>query len=386
MSKRFFSLVLFVVLLLSACAPATTPAPASTSASEPATSPTQAQSEPASSSGEVIVLNGAGATFPLPVYTEWIQMYKKVQPNVEINYQGIGSGGGQKAILDGTVDFAGSDSLLKDDQYAQMPDLQMLPMLAGAVVPIYNLPGVDKLVLDGKTLAAIYRGEITKWNDPAIVALNPDVDLPDEAITAVHRSDGSGTTEIFTSYLGAVSEAWKNEVGIGKAVEWPVDALGNGIGGKGNPGVAQAVQSTPYSIGYVELAYAKSNNIPAAMLKNAAGKVVEANAETMQAAMAAFADAFDERLTAKIVNAPGDKSWPIMGYTYLIIHMSEYQDCAKAKALIDFIKWAVTDDAAAQKAAELGYAALPDAVREMVLQKLAEVTCNGTPVCADCAK
>lgn len=327
-----------------------------------------------------IVLNGAGATFPLPVYSEWIQMYKSVAPDVTINYQGIGSGGGQKAMLDGTVDFAGSDSLLKEEQYQQMPDLQMLPMLAGAVVPVYNLPNVDSLVLDGPTLAAIYLGKITRWNDPAIAQLNPGLTLPDEPITVAHRSDGSGTTEIFTSYLSAVSQEWKDQVGVGKAVEWPVDAIGQGIGGKGNPGVAQAVQSTPYSIGYVELAYAKSNGIPAVKLVNAAGNVVEANAETMQNAMAALANAFDERLTAIIVNAPGEKSWPIMGYTYLIIHMKENPDCAKTKALLEFIRWAITSPEAVQKAADLGYASLPEAVQQKVLAKLQQVECNGQKV------
>ncbi len=335
--------------------------------------------QPAGSAG-AITLNGAGATFPLPVYTEWIQMYKAVQPDVTLNYQGIGSGGGQKAILDGTVDFAGSDSLLKDDQYAQMPDLQMLPMLAGAVVPIYNVPGVDDLVLDGPTLVDIFMAKITNWNDPAIAALNPDAQLPDAPIVVAHRSDGSGTTEIFTSYLGAVSQEWTDNVGVGKAVEWPADANGQGVGGKGNPGVAQAVQSTPNSIGYVELAYAKSNGITFADMINAAGNRVTANAETMQDAMAAFADAFSDRLTAKIVNAPGEKSWPIMGYTYMIIHMQENQDCAKTKALLDYIQWAISDPAAAQKAADLGYATLPDAVRDLVMAKLQEVQCNGQKV------
>ncbi len=328
-------------------------------------------------SGGPIILNGAGATFPLPVYTEWIQMYKSVRPDVTLNYQGIGSGGGQKAILDGTVDFAGSDSLLKDDQYARMPDLQMLPMLAGAVVPIYNLPGADSLVLDGPTLAGIYMAQITTWNDPAIAALNPGLQLPDEPIVVAHRSDGSGTTEIFTAYLGAVSREWADNVGVGKAVEWPADAGGQGVGGKGNPGVAQAVQSTPYAIGYAELSYAKANHIPFAEMVNAAGNRVTANAETMQDAMAAFADAFDEHLTAQIVNAPGEKSWPIMGYTYIVIHMQENTNCGKTKALIEYIQWAISDQGAAQKAADLGYATLPDAVRDLVMAKLQQVECNG---------
>jgi len=333
-----------------------------------------------SAGGEAITLTGAGATFPLPVYTEWIQMYKSVQPNVTLNYQGIGSGGGQKAILDGTVDFAGSDSLLKASQYQKMPDLQMLPMLAGAVVPIYNLPGVEKLVLDGPTLVNIYMAKIDKWDNPAIAKLNPGLNLPNKPIIVVHRSDGSGTTEIFTSYLGAISPAWKNNVGVGKAVEWPADKKGQGIGGKGNPGVAQAVKSTPYSVGYVELAYAKANNIRFADLVNVAGNEVTASAATMQDAMAAFANAFDKRLTAQIVNAPGKNSWPIMGYTYLVLHMQENKNCGKTKALLDYIRWALSDQAAGQKAADLGYATLPGPVRDLVLAKLHEVKCNGQVV------
>ena len=368
MRKVVWSILLIVALALTACEATPTQAPA------------EATSASAEADAESVTLNGAGATFPLPVYTEWNQMYRSVQPNVTVNYQGIGSGGGQKAILDGTVDYAGSDSLLKDDQYAQMPDLQMLPTLAGAVVPIFNIPDVDKLTLDGPTLVDIFMAKITNWSDPAIAELNPDVTLPDQPITVAHRSDGSGTTEIFTSYLGAVSEDWTNNVGVGKAVEWPADGIGQGIGGKGNPGVAQAVQSTPYSIGYVELAFAKSNDIPMASMINVAGNEVTASAETMQDAMAAFADAFDERLTAKIVNAPGENSWPIMGYTYLIIHMTENSDCAKTQALLDYIEWAISDQAAAQKAEELGYATLPAAVRDLVDAKLHEVECNGQKV------
>lgn len=378
------SLLVVAVLALSACGGKSSSTPQPTAAAEGSSNvqPTAAaESGGSAESSGPVVLNGAGATFPLPVYTEWIQMYKSVAPNVTINYQGIGSGGGQKAILDGTVDFAGSDSLLSEKQYQQMPDLQMLPMLAGAVVPVFNIPNVDSLVFDGPTLANIYLGKITKWNDPAIAKLNPGVQLPDETIIVVHRSDGSGTTELFTSYLGAVSQEWKDKVGIGKAVEWPADAAGHGVGGKGNPGVAQAVQSTPYSIGYVELAYAKSNHIPMAKMINAAGNLVEANAESMQDAMAAFANAFDERLTARIVNAPGEKSWPIMGYTYLVIHMKNNPDCAKTKALLDYIQWAITSPKAAQKAAELGYAALPKPVQQKVLAKLHEVECgNGQKV------
>lgn len=334
-----------------------------------------------------ITLNGAGATFPWPIYTEWIFAYQYVDPSVTINYQGIGSGGGIKAIKDGTVDFAGSDSLLKDEDYADRPDLQMLPVLAGAVVPIYNVVGRDGerikgLILDMPTLVDIYMAAIKKWNDPQIVTLNPDLkdQLPDAIITVVHRSDGSGTTEIFTTALAGVSEEWKQTVGAGKAVEWPVDKAGNGIGGKGNPGVAAVVQNTPNSIGYVELTYAVSNNIEFAKMINAAGNVVEANAETLQSAMSDFGTAFNERLAIQsISNGKGAKSWPICGYTYLIISM-EQTDCVKAKALISYIKWSLTDPGAAKRAADLGYATIPQTVRDLVLAKLREVKCGGQPV------
>ncbi|HMN62429.1 MAG TPA: phosphate ABC transporter substrate-binding protein PstS, partial [Anaerolinea sp.] len=232
-STLIFSLLAAFSILLAACAPAATPNPA------------QAAGQPTDLPAGSVQINGAGATFPLPVYTEWIYAYQYVDPSVAINYQGIGSGGGKKGIVDRTIDFAGSDSTLKDDEYTAGGDLQMYPMIAGAVVPIFNLEGYDAaadkpLVLDRETLANIYLGKITKWNDPAILATNPDLTakLPDKAITAVHRSDGSGTTEIFTNALSAFSTEWKDSVGAGSSVEWPVDKAGSGIGGKGNQGVA----------------------------------------------------------------------------------------------------------------------------------------------------
>jgi len=377
LKKSLFLLISLLTIAAFTVACGNQATPASTEAPAQPTEAPAATSAPANNAP--ISLNGAGATFPEPVYAEWIHMYKSVEPNVTLNYQGIGSGGGQKAILDGTVDFAGSDSLLKEAQYQQMPDLQMLPMVAGAVVPIYNVEGLSSLVLDGPTLVDIYMAKITQWNDPAIAALNPGSTLPDQPIIVAHRSDGSGTTEIFTSFLGAVSSDWTTNVGIGKAVEWPADKIGQGVGGKGNPGVAQAVQSTPNSIGYVELAFAKSNNIPFADMIDVAGNKVTANADSMKDAMAAFANAFDERLTTSIVNAPGEKSWPIMGYTYLVIHTTENTDCAKTQTLLNYIQWAISDGSAAQKAADLGYATLPDAVRSLVMDKLATVQCNGKP-------
>lgn len=344
-----------------------------------------AQSMPASNQ-----INGAGATFPLPVYTEWTYMYRDVRPEVSINYQGIGSGGGKKGIIDRTIDFAGSDSLLTPEEYAAGGDLQMYPMLAGAVVCIYNItfensdPENDPpLILDRQTLADIYLGKIKEWNDPRIISLNPKLKdkLPAKPITTVHRSDGSGTTEIFTTALSAFSPEWKEKAGAGPAIEWPVDKAGGpGIGGRGNQGVAGAVKNTPNSIGYVELSYAISNNIPYAQMINKAGEVVTANAESLAAAMSDFEDAFDERLTATIVDGPGKNSWPIAGYTYVILHTQSITDCQKAEYLLAFLKWALTDPMATQRAAELGYSTLPASVKETVLAKLGEVTCDGKVV------
>ncbi len=333
-----------------------------------------------------IQINGAGATFPLPVYTEWTYAYQYVDPSVAINYQGIGSGGGKKAIVDRTVDFAGSDSLLKDEEYSAGGDLQMYPMIAGAVVPIYNIEGFTgedtALTFSREVLAGIYDSSINNWSDPAIVALNPELadKLPNAAITVVHRSDGSGTTEIFTKALSSFSSDWETNVGAGSSIEWPVDKAGNGVGGKGNQGVAAAVQNTTNSIGYVELSYAVSNKITFAQMINKAGSTVTADAASLQSAMADFAGSFSDRLTTDIVDGSGSGSWPIAGYTYLVLHTSTMEDCAKATKLLEYVRWTLTDSGAAQRASDLGYAVLPEAVRQQVLDKLGEVTCNGAPV------
>jgi phosphate transport system substrate-binding protein len=310
---------------------------------------------------------------------------------VVINYQGIGSGGGKKGIIDGTIDFAGSDSLLKDEEYTSGKDLQMYPIVASAVVVIYNLkPAKDypkdfkvpALVLDRQTLVDIYNGKINKWNDPKIVELNPDLKdyLPAETITAVHRSDGSGTTEIFTKALTSFSPDWT--AGGASSVEWPVDKAGNGVGGKGNQGVSAAVINTPNSLGYVEISFAKSNGLAFANLVNKAGKTVTANAESIASDMNDFKDAFSDKLTATIVDGGSEGSWPITGYTYLILHTTSMTDCVKAEKLLGYINWSLTDASAAKRASDLGYAVLPDAIREKVLAKLGEVTCDGKPVMA----
>jgi phosphate transport system substrate-binding protein len=360
-----------LAVLLAACA-----TPAQT------VSPSGATSLPPGS----VQITGAGATFPLPIYTEWTYAYQFVDPAVTINYQGIGSGGGKKAIIDGTVDFAGSDSLVSNDEYAAGKDLQMYPTVAGAEVMIYNIPELDPagpaLVFDRQTLVDIYNARVTRWNDPEITALNPDVAsrLPDKAVTAVHRSDGSGTTEIFTRALSSFSDDWRNSVGFGTSVEWPVDKAGTGIGGKGNQGVAAAVQNTPYSIGYVELNYAVANGLSYAQFVNRAGKTVSATADSLQSAMNDYADTFTDKLTNSIVDGPGDGTWPVAGYTYLVLHQSSMTDCVKAAKLLEYIKWTETDPAAAKRATDLGYATLPAAVRDLVLAKLGEVTCDGAPV------
>lgn len=392
MSKftRSFAFVLVALsFVLAACGSSTTATPETivqTQIVEVTSVP--AATEEALPAGSVQI-NGAGATFPLPIYTEWTYAYSYVDPAVVINYQGIGSGGGKKAIIDGTVDFAGSDSLLKQEEYDAGKDLQMYPMVASAVVPIYNIAFQNvpdgttpaKLVLDRQTLVDIYNGKINKWNDPAIVALNPDLKdyLPDATITAAHRSDGSGTTEIFTKSLTSFSADWT--AGGASSVEWPVDKAGNGVGGKGNQGVAAAVINTPNSIGYVEISFAVSNNLTFADLINKSGNKVTANADSIASAMATFGpEAFDDKLTATIVDGSGAGDWPIVGYTYLILHTTSMTDCVKAGKLLDYIHWTLTDESAAARAGKLGYAVLPGAVRDAVLAKLGEVTCNGQPV------
>jgi phosphate transport system substrate-binding protein len=377
MLKKYNSLLVVLVvaaLVLSAC-----------SATANAGSSTPPASSSSSSSGNAqsgsVSINGAGSTFAQPVYTQWIDAYKTVNTSVTLNYQGIGSGGGKKGIIDNTLDFAGSDSVLSSDESAAGKDLQMYPTLAGAVVMIYNLPGLPQtLTINGAVLAGIYNAKITKWNDPAISALNPGLSLPDASITAVHRSDGSGTTEIFTNALSAFSADWKNNIGAGTSVEWPVDKAGTGIGGKGNQGVSAAVQNTPNSIGYVELSFAIANKIAFANMVNKAGNKVTANADTLQSAMNDFADSFTPQLTNIIVDGPGANSWPLAGYTYLILHTSSMTDCAKAQQLLQFFKWALTDPTPAKQAADLGYAVLPQSVQTQVLAKFGQVTCSGAPV------
>lgn len=386
--------LLTAVLVLSACGPASTATPQTvvqtkivevTSTPGPA-APATATPLPAGS----VQITAAGATFPLPLYTQWTYAYQFVDQAVVINYTGVGSGAGKTAIINNTVDFAGSDSLLSDQNYTDGKDLQMYPMVAGAVVPVYNIAfkpvptpaagltaiTLPKLILGRQTLVDIYNAKVTMWNDPEIIALNPGLAdyLPAAAITSVHRSDSSGTTEIFTKALTSFSPDWT--AGGASSVQWP----GKGLGGKGNAGVAAQVIANPNSIGYVELAYAISNSMNYAQMVNQAGKTVTANGDSVNAAMAEFANAFTDKLTATIVDGKSDGAWPISGYTYIILHTTSMTDCVKAQKIVDFLVWAQTDPAAQKAATTLGYSVLPDAVRQVMLTKLAQVTCNGQAV------
>lgn len=311
-----------------------------------------------------ITLNGAGATFPNPIYTKWFSEYQKVDPSVQFNYQAIGSGGGQKQILAQTVDFGASDGPMKDaDLTKAAGKILHLPTVAGAVVVSYNLPGSPALKFDGETLANIYLQKITKWNDPAIAKLNPGVTLPDLAIVTVQRADGSGTNYIFTDYLSAVSPAFKEKVGVNTSVEWP-----GGVGAKGNDGVAGQIKQTSGAIGYVELIYALQNKMAFADLKNKDGVFVKASLDSITAALATATIPDDFRFS--MVNAPGKDSYPISGATWLLVY-ADQKDAKKGAKLVDFLNWYATKGADSAKA--LDYAPLPASVRDRVVKRIAEI-------------
>ena len=311
-----------------------------------------------------MTVNGAGATFPYPIYSKWFDAYTKVDPSVRFNYQSIGSGGGQKQILAQTVDFGASDGPMSDENLSKAPGkLLHIPTVAGADVVAYNLPGNPTLKLDSETIAGIFLGEIKKWNDPKITALNPGVSLPDQEIVVVHRSDGSGTTYIWTDYLSKISPEWKTKVGTNTSVNWPT-----GIGGKGNEGVAGQVKQTPGAIGYVELIYATQNKMPYADVKNASGKFVKPSLDSITAAMATAQIPDDFRFS--ITNAPGETAYPICGATWLLVYQ-EQKDATKGKKLVEFLKWAQKDGE--KMAKDLDYAPLPQDLQARVLKRIGEI-------------
>jgi phosphate transport system substrate-binding protein len=312
-------------------------------------------------------INGAGATFPYPIYSKWFSEYSHLNPSVKINYQSIGSGGGIRQVTEGTIDFGASDGPMTDQQLSQAKVKVMhIPTVLGAVVPVYNLPGVNKeLNFSGDVIADIYLGKITKWNDARITKDNPGISLPDKAILPVYRSDGSGTTYIFSDYLSKVSSGWQSGPGKGTAINWPT-----GIGQKGNEGVAGMVRQSPYSFGYVELIYAVQNKMSYGSVKNASGKYVKASTEGVTAAAAAAAKTMPADYRVSITNAPGADSYPISSFTWLLIP-THSTDPAKAKALADFVGWML--DHGEGEAAALTYAPLPKPVQEMVRKSIANI-------------
>jgi phosphate transport system substrate-binding protein len=318
-------------------------------------------------------LTGAGATFPYPLYSKWFDMYHQ-KTGVEINYQSIGSGAGIQQVKAGTVDFGASDAALSNDRLREMPrKVVHFPTVGGAVALVYNLTEVTaQLKLTPEVVAAIYMGKITSWNDRAIAAANPGVTLPAAPILPVHRSDGSGTTNIFTLYLSAVSIPWKELVGANTSVSWPA-----GVGGKGNEGVSGLVRQTPGAIGYVELAYAKQNKLAVALLKNRAGNFIEPSLESTTAAIKASAAVLAKDVRTPIVNSSAGGAYPISGLTYLLVYQ-DMKDAARAKALADFIRWAIHDGQSV--APQLDYAPLPPEVVRVNDAVLATLTAGGKKV------
>lgn len=301
-------------------------------------------------------LIGAGATFPFPIYSKWFDEFHKKHPDIRINYQSIGSGGGIRQFTAKTVDFGASDDPMSDEEISKVDGKMLhIPTVLGGVVPAFNVSGIDKLNFSGPVLADIFMGKIKYWNDSAIVELNPGVKLPRDPITVVRRSDGSGTTFCFTDYLAKVSEEWKRKVGSGISVNWPI-----GIGGKGNEGVAGTILQVPNSLGYVELAYAKQSNIPYGAVKNRSGRFVTADVDTITAAGSAVKMPNDFRVS--ITDAPGENSYPIATYTWLLI--KEENDSVKGPVLKNFLAWMLADGQA--YAPNLDYAPLPDDVNTMV--------------------
>ena len=320
----------------------------------------------ASTSG--VDLNGAGATFPQPIYRKWFSDYA-TKTGIKINYQSIGSGGGIRQLSEQTVDFGASDSPMSDEEMgkAKGGPIMHIPTVLGAVVITYNVPGVTQpLKLTGEAIADVFLGKITKWNDPRIATLNAGVNLPASDILVVHRSDGSGTTFIFSDYLAAVSPAWKTAPGKGKELKWPT-----GIGAKGNEGVAGQVKQTPGSIGYVELAYAKQNGLPVAQVRNASGQYVTPSIESITAAAAGASLPPTSDYRVSIVNAPGATAYPISSFTWLLVYRN-VTDAGKAQKLRDFLKWALTEGE--QSAAALDYAPLPAELSQRLVARLDSIS------------
>ena len=314
----------------------------------------------------VTTINGAGATFPYPIYSKWFSDYNKLHPDVEVNYQSIGSGGGIKQLTAQTVFFGASDMPMTDEQLKAAPEAILhFPTVLGAVVPAYNLQNVTHLKFSGSLLANIFLGNVKKWNDPAIVKANPGVSLPNLDIAVVHRADGSGTNFIFCDFLSKVSPEFKQKVGASSSVSWPA-----GVGGKGNEGVSGLVKQTPGAIGYIELIYALQNNIPFGDVQNAAGQFVRASLDSVTAAAASAASNMPEDFRVSITNPPGKDAYPISSFTWILLNQNP-TDKVRARIMVDFMKWALADGQ--KEAPALNYAPLPKAVVDRETQALGKI-------------
>ena len=321
------------------------------------------------------LINGAGATFPYPIYSKWFDAYTRVDPEARFNYQSIGSGGGIKQISSRTVDFGATDGPMTDEQLKQAPgELLHIPAVLGADVVTYNLPGSPKLRFTPDVIADIFLGKITKWNDARLTAVNPGVGLPDQPIVVVHRSDGSGTTYIWVDYLSKVSAEWQQKVGKGTSVNWPV-----GLGGKGNEGVAGQVKNTPGALGYVELAYAATNKLPVGLVRNAAGKFIEPTIESTTAAAAGAARNMPADFRVSLTNPPGDDAYPIASFTWLLVYR-EQPDQAKGRAIVNFLWWMSHEGQ--KSAADLLYEPLPPQVVKQIEARIKEINYQGKPLLA----
>ena len=318
------------------------------------------------SSGSSVSLTGAGASFPAPLYQRWFSEYNKENPNIKVTYQSVGSGAGVEQFIQQTVDFGASDVAMKDDEIAKVepqPGVVMLPMTAGSIVLAYNLPGIEDIKLSRQLYTDILLGKITKWNDPAIQAVNPDVNLPNLEIAVVHRSDGSGTTGVFTNHLSDISPEWKDQVGSGKTVEWPT-----GIGAKGNEGITAQILQTEGSIGYIEYGYAKQQNIPVATLENKSGNYIVPSSESASNALGAAT--LPENLRAFVTDPEGEESYPIVTYSWILAY-ENYDDPEKLEAFKNVINWSLNEGQ--NYAEELGYIPLPDNVVDQVEEALEKI-------------
>jgi phosphate transport system substrate-binding protein len=335
--------------------------------------PTGAEEDPAEEAAADISLTGSGATFPDPIYQVWVDEFRSIRPDVSINYQSVGSGQGKRDFINNVTDFGSSDAYLTDEELERVPDALHIPTVIGAVAVTYNLEGVEGLQLSGETLASIYLGDITSWDDPRIQEENPDIEMPDQDIGAIFRSDGAGTTWIFTDFLSKVSDEWQERVGTGTSVQWPV-----GFGGEKNAGVMASVQQTPGSVGYVELIYSLVIGKPAIAIQNRQGTFVPPTLENVQEAAAGFLDDMPDDLRISITDPPeGENAYPISGLTWILLRR-EQQDHQKIEALVEFIYWALTEGD--EYALNLHYSPLPDEVREMTIGLLEEIHVDGEQV------